>query len=224
MRYNELSSEENSRKSGNTITGAISVPIAVQPAEDGKIRMSVDDFAKVFARAIAPLPVQELHADPTTFKTNPVTPGVGSRVIDAATWFKRYLKSARDSGDDWEERALTPRRDPIQAAIANNAKRIDRLKESEDQEKWLKTMQKKTANDVFEGIQAVKAAGYVAGVEAKKNKASRAIATLQPLTESLAKALDQLSTATKKDRGDKMLAARDGMIAIGEKLRGITPE
>lgn len=219
-----MSSEENSIRSGNPITGAIGTSIAVEKAQDGKIRMSVEDFARVFARAIAPLAVQELHADPTTFKTNPVTPGVGSRVIDATTWFKRYLKSAKDSGDDWEERALTPRRDPILAAIANNEKRIDRLKEAEDQEKWLKTMQKKTANDVFEGILAVKAAGYVSGVEAKQKKASRAIQTLQPLTESLAKALDQLSTATKKDRGDKMLAARDGMIAIGEKLRGITPE
>jgi hypothetical protein len=184
--------------------------------------MSPEDFGQAFAKAIGPIQVQELHADPSTFHTNPVTPGVGSRVIDAATWFKRYLKSAKDAGDDWEERTLTPRRDPIQAAIASNEKRIDRLKESEDQEKWLKTMQKRTFNDVAEGVQAVKAAGYVSGVDAKKAKAQRRITELQPLTEALAKSLDQMSTATKKDRGDKMLAARDGMLAIGEKLRGIT--
>jgi hypothetical protein len=186
--------------------------------------MSVDDFARVFRKVIAPMSLPELHADPTTFKTNPVTPGVGSRVVGADVWFKRYVKSAVDAATDWEERTLTPRRDPIAAAIAANEKRMDRLKESEDQEKWLKTMKKRTFNDVAEGVQAVKAEGYSSGVSAKKAKAERRIKELQPLTEALAKSLDEMSTATKKDRGDKMLAARDGMLAIGEKLRGISSE
>jgi len=217
-----LPPKENSKNSGNPITGAAGVPISASVDEHGKIRMSPEDFGRAFAKAIGPMNIPVTHADPSTFHTNPVTPGIGSRVIGADTWFKRYVKSAKDAGDDWEERTLTPRRDPIKAAIDNNEKRKDRLKEAEDQEKWLKTMQKRTFNDVAEGVQAVKAAGYTSGVDAKKAKAERRIKELQPLTEALAKSLDQMSTATKKDRGDKMLAARDGMLAIGEKLRGIT--
>jgi len=213
---------ENSGTTGNSPTKPVGVAIPHSIAEDGKIRISSENFALAFRKVLQGVPVQELHADPSTFKTNPVTPGVGSRVIGADTWFKRYLKSAKDSADDWEERALTPRNDPILRAIANNEKRKDRLKEAEDQEKWLKTMQKRSFADVAEGIQSVKASGYAAGVEAKKNKADRRYKELQPLVETLAKSIDGMSSATKKDRGEKMLAARDGMLEIGNKLRGIT--
>ena len=217
-------SKKNARNhTGPSIVQPLSTQISACVAEDGKIRMSPEDFGKTFAKMIAGAEVKVTHADPTTFKTNPVTPGIGSRVLGADAWFKRYVKSAGDAATDWEERTLTPRKDPIQAAIAANGKRKDRLAQAEKDEKWLKTMNKRTVNDVFEGVQAVKAAGYASGVDAKKAKAERRIKELQPLTESLAKSLDQLSTATKKDRGDKMLAARDGMLAIGEKLRGISP-
>ena len=217
-------SKKNARgPTGPSITKPMSTGLTATVAEDGKIRMSPEDFGKMFGKMISGADVEVTHADPRTFKTNPVTPGIGSRVLGADTWFKRYVKSATDAATDWEERTLTPRKDPIQAAIAANEKRKDRLAQAEKEEKWLKTMQKRTVNDVFEGVQAVKASGYASGVDAKKAKAERRIKELQPLTESLAKSLDQLSTATKKDRADKMIAARDGMLVIGEKLRGITP-
>jgi len=206
-----------------SIAQTISTPLTATVAEDGKIRMSAEDFGKMFAKLIGGAVIPENHADPSTFKTNPVTPAIGSRVLGADVWFKRYIKSATDAAGDWEERTLTPRKDPITAAIAANEHRKDRLAQSEKDEKWLKTMQKRNFNDVAEGVQAVKAEGYSSGVTAKKAKAERRIKELQPLVETLAKTLDGLSTDTKKDRGEKMLAARDGMLTIGDKMRGITP-
>jgi len=214
---------ENGEPKGNSPTKPVGVSIAASVDNEGKIRMSPEDFAQVFRQLIAPIPIPEHHADPSTFKTNPVTPGVGARVIDATQWHKRYVKSAMDAADDWFERALTPKGDPIDRAIKANEKRKDRLAQAERDEKWLKTMGKRSFSDVAAGILAVKASGYSAAVDAKKGKAENRIKELQPLVLSLAESLDKLSTADKKARGDKMLAARDGMLEIGNKLRGITP-
>jgi len=184
--------------------------------ENGKVRISLAQFDGAFRALLQGIPVQELHADPKTFKNNPVTPGIGPLVIDADTWAKRWQGSAEGAATDWEERALTPSRDPVEAAIAANKKRQDRYAEAEKKEKWLKTMKKRKKEDVFEGIQATGASGYKAKIGAAATKAKRRFTELQPKVQALKASIQAMSDATDTDREKRMLAARKGMLAIGE--------
>ncbi len=145
---------------------------------------------------------------------------MGALVIDAQTWASRWLSHGKNAATDWFERTLTPSGDPIVNAIAANAKRIDRLKEAEDAERWIKTMRKRSFADVVEGVEAVKAAGYENGLTKAAKKALRRFTELQPQVEALKKTIAAMPEGSKQERGAKMLAARDGMLAIGDKLRG----
>ena len=188
----------------------------IETDEDGKLKMSLEEFDYAFRALVARMPKVTYHADPSTFKTNPVTPGIGSRVIDADTWAKRWQKSAEDSATDWEERALTPSADPAARAVAANEKRKDRLAAAEKAEKWLKKMRNVKKEDIFDGIQGVGAEGYKAGITGKAAKTQRRIRELQPKVLALAQAIDRLSDKSDGDREKRMLAARRGMIAIGQ--------
>jgi len=191
-------------------------PKKIELDENGKVRITLAQFDMAFRQLLQGVPVQELHADPKTFKTNPVTPGIGPLVIDADTWAKRWQGSAEGAASDWEDRALTPSRDPVEAAIAANKKRQDRYAEAEKKEKWLKTMKKRKKEDVFEGIQATGASGYKAKIGAAAAKAKRRFTELQPKVQALKQSIQSMSDATDSDREKRMLAARKGMLAIGE--------
>jgi len=194
-------------------------PVAVNVQQEGTITadMAVEFFKKQISGA--QIPVE--HADPATFKTNPVTPGVGSSVISADTWGKRYASHAANAATDWEERTLTPSRDPIAAAIRANQKRIDRFQQSEKDGKWLGTMKKRTVNDFFEGVQAsARNHGYENGIAGKLPKANRRFAELQPLVSALKDTIQAMPDGTDAQREERLKAARKGMLVIGNKLRG----
>jgi len=192
------------------------IPQNIEVDEDGKARISTATFDALFRSILKALPSVTLNADPAKFRTNPVTPGVGPLVIPAETWTKRWQTSGEAAADDWYEHALTPSGDPVALALAANDKRKDRLEKAEKAEKWVKKMKKLKAADVFDGIQAVEAAGYKRKITASAGKAGRRFAELQPKVLALKQAIQKLSDKTDDDREKRMLAARKGMIAIGE--------
>jgi len=184
--------------------------------EDGKLRMSPDQFQYAFAELLKRMPAVVLNAKAVDLKANPVTPGVGERVISADTWHKRWKGSGDAAADDWYERTLTPRKDPIDTAVKANEKRKDRLAAAEKAEKWVKKMKNLKKEDVFEGVIGAGVEGYKGGLDSKSAKTKRRIEALRPKVLALAEAIDKLADKTDADREKKMLAARRGMIQIGQ--------
>jgi len=150
---------------------------------------------------------------------NPVT--VGGRVIDAGEWAKRQLEGAAAAGDRWMYGVLHPKRNPVEAAIAANQKRKDRLAQSEKEEKWLHSMERVDQDETYRTIEAVGPTGYTAGIAAREGKIIKRVAQLQPMVEALAKRLDGMPQDTDAQREAKMIAAKRGMQEIGRKRRGI---
>ena len=151
-------------------------------------------------------------------KGNPVT--LGSRVLSAAEWATKQVNRATAASDDWLNGTLHPKVLPNEAAIKANAKRIDKLAEAEKQGKWLKAMQKVNPDDMYEVVKNVGAAGYKAGIEARKTKITKTIADLQPLVASVAATIDAMPQATDSDREKRLIAARRLMIEVGKKRLG----
>lgn len=154
-----------------------------------------------------------------TLPDNPVT--VGGRVISADEWAKRQLEGSAAAGERWLYGVLHPKRHPVEAAIAANKKRKDRLAKAEQEEKWLKSMVRVDVDEMYKTIEAVGAAGYTAGVANREGKVKKRIAELRPMVEALALALDNMPQDTSAQREAKMIASKRGMEEIGRKRRGI---
>jgi len=152
-------------------------------------------------------------------KGNPVM--LGSRVISPEAWAAKQQSRAVAAADDWLQGVLHPTSIPSEAAIKANAKRIDKLAQSEKEGKWLKAMQKVNPDEMYEIIKAVGSAGYKTGIEARKVKIERVIKEMQPLVASVAATIDAMPQATDADREKRLIAGRRLMIEVGKKLRGI---
>jgi uncharacterized protein YifE (UPF0438 family) len=151
---------------------------------------------------------------------NPVTPG--ARVKSAQDWADKMIRRAGEAADDWEKGVLSPRKHPIEAAIAANGKRKQRLMEAEREERWLKAMQRVDVDAMYHTIELVGKQAYSAGLAAREEKIRGKIGKLQPLVEALAKTIDAMPQDTDQQREARMLAARRGMIEIGKRLKGIS--
>jgi flagellar biosynthesis/type III secretory pathway protein FliH len=146
---------------------------------------------------------------------------LGSRVISPEAWAAKQQSRAVAAADDWLQGVLHPTSIPSEAAIKANAKRIDKLAQSEKEGKWLKAMQKVNPDEMYEIIKAVGSAGYKSGIEARKVKIERVVKEMQPLVASVAATIDAMPQATDADREKRLIAGRRLMIEVGKKLRGI---
>jgi len=155
-----------------------------------------------------------------TLPDNPVT--VGARVKSADEWSDKMVTNAQAAGPAWLRGVLNPRKNPIEAAIAANGKRKQRLAEAERDERWLHSMQRVDVDEMYHTIEEIGESAYTAGIGARKGKIHNKIAKLQPLVEALAKTIDNMPQDTDQQREARMLAARRGMIEIGKKLKGIS--
>jgi len=184
--------------------------------------LSLEDQQRLFKGYLDQVELEDVHLPVVHSPGNPGNPGVGSRVLNVTDWVDRQQRKASAAGDDWASRALTPRKDPIDAARKADKKRKSRLEEAEKKGKWLAKMGKLSFDDYASGVQAVGASGYTDGVTRKKAKVTKAVTALQPLVEGLAKSIDAMPQDTDTQREDRMKAARRGMISIGDKLAGVT--
>lgn len=151
----------------------------------------------------------------------PGNPGaVGEVVVTADEWVDDMLTGAAAKKAKWKRKALAPSANPIQAAIDANEKRKDRLAEAEKKEKWLKKMKRLKVDDYFDGVEATDEGLFAERMEAKKAKITKRIGELQPLVKTLKTEIKKMPDKTDSDREKRMLAARKGMIAIGDKLAG----
>ena len=183
--------------------------------------VNLENFSELFAQVLETVDNGLGISEPAdlTLPDNPVT--VGTRVKSAEDWTNRMVTNATAQGPAWLKGVLSPRKNPIEAAIRANGKRKARLAEAERDERWLRAMERVDVDEMYKTIEEIGESAYVQGITARKGKIQGKIAKLQPLVEALAKTIDNMPQDTDQQREARMLAARRGMIEIGKRLKGI---
>jgi hypothetical protein len=155
-----------------------------------------------------------------TLPDNPVT--VGGRVKSADDWASKQIERSMAAGPDWKKGVLSPRRHPIEAALAADGKRKQKLAEAEREGRWAASMRRVDVDEMYATIEDGGEDAYTAGIRRRQGKIKKKVGRLQPLVEGLAKTLDAMPQDTDAQREAKMIAAKRGMQGIGRKLRGIS--
>jgi len=156
-----------------------------------------------------------------TLPGNPVE--LAPPVLPAEEWAKKAADRAVAAADEWYKRVMKPRRHPVEAAIAADKKRKDRLAEAEKKGKWVAAMKQVDVDEMYKTIEAVGPEGFSSGIEARRGKIEKKIGKLQPLVVALKEEIQKMPEETDTQREKRMLAARRGMLKIGDILRGIKP-
>jgi len=170
-----------------------------------------------FFRGLAEL--REQGTDPKEIGLIPGNP-VTRKVKSPDRWAKQQIENAKAAASDWQEGVLNPSRNPIEAALAANDKRIDRLQESIKNKKWEKNLAKVSQSDIADVVNKLGSGVYSSGVEARTAKVQKRVNELQPLVQSVSDTIQAMSDKTDADREKRLLSARKLMIEVGKKRAG----
>jgi len=166
--------------------------------------------------------VAEMYAngqDPKALGIIPANP-VTKKVKSADRWAAEQMKGATDAASDWENNVKNPSRNPIEAALAANDKRIDRLKKSIDDKKWEKNLGKVTQADINAVVTKLGSSVFSNGVNAREDKIKKRAAELQPLAQAVSDTIQNMPDKTDADREKRLVQARKLMLEVGKKRAG----
>jgi hypothetical protein len=141
--------------------------------------------------------------------------GTGPRVPDAATWANKMVTRASNAGQDWVNGALNPRKDPVQAALDANDKRIANFQKSVAAKTYEGSLRRVDPAQTAATITAVGAQGYAQGIQARKGKITASIQRLQPLVAAHVAKMDQIKVTSDADAENKMIQNVRGMRQVG---------
>ena len=178
----------------------------------------LDKDPVAFFRGLCEL--RERGQDPVDIGLIPGNP-VTKKVKDATRWAAQQIKNAKDAAPDWLDGVKNPSRNPVEAALAANDKRIDRLQESIKNKKWEKNMAKVSPADIIEVAVKLGDSVYADGVEARTSKINKRVAELQPLVQDVSNTIQNMSDKTDSDREKRLLSARKLMLEVGKKRVGV---
>ena len=183
--------------------------------------VSLDNFAAKLDAGLDRVMTDAEYAKEITSETqgNPIN--LGPPLISPDEWAEKQTKNASAAAETWLKNVQRPRREPLAAAIAASEKRANKVRESLEQKKWEKAMAAVDEALMYETIRARGAAAYRLGVEARKAKVAARAKELQPMITELKLQIQNMPDATDADREARLLAARRGMIEIGNKRRGL---
>lgn len=148
---------------------------------------------------------------------NPIT--LGPRVADAATWAEDMATAAKNKSAKWLANSLRPKKDPKERARKAAKKYDSNMRKALDEKRWDEGIDAYDETLRMETIAAVGESGYSAGITSHAAKAKAKIAKLQPLVAALTVTLDAMPVDTPEQRAAKMVAARDGMLAVKKEMR-----
>lgn len=148
---------------------------------------------------------------------NPIT--LGPRVADAATWAEDMATAAKNKSAKWLANSLKPKKDPKERAKKAAKKYDSNMRKALDEKRWDDGIEAYDETLRMETIAAVGETGYSAGITSHAAKAKAKIAKLQPLVAALTVTLDAMPVDTPEQRAAKMVAARDGMLAVKKEMR-----
>lgn len=177
----------------------------------------LDKDPVAFFRGLCEL--RERGEDPVDIGLIPGNP-VTKKVKDAARWAKQQVENAKAAGDDWLDGVKNPSRNPVEAALAANEKRIDRLNESIKNKKWEKNLGKVSPADIVAVATKLGTGVYTNGVDARSEKILKRVGELQPLVQDVSNTIQNMSDKTDADREKRLLSARKLMLEVGKKRAG----
>jgi len=184
---------------------------------DPKMRELLDKDPVAFFLGL--VKVRESGEDPVELGLIPGNP-VTKKVKDATRWAAQQIANAKDAADDWLDGVKNPSRNPVEAALAANDKRIDRLKQSIDAKKWEKNLGKVSPADIIDVATKLGSGVYSSGVEARTTKIQKRVAELQPLVQAVSDTIQNMPDKTDADREKRLTSARKLMIEVGKKRAG----
>ena len=173
-----------------------------------------------------PIAVFNQLADLYTQGLNPVEAGlvpgnpVTRTVKSADRWAKQQIENAEAAGDDWLDGVKNPARDPVEAALAAEAKWEARLQAAIKAKKWAKNLKKSSHAEIVEVAEKVGTGAYTGGVRARETKIGRVVKELQPLVQAASNVIQGMPDKTDADREKRLLTARKLMIEVGTKRAG----
>jgi len=184
---------------------------------DPRIQQLANEDPVALFRSLCEL--REQGRDPITEGILPGNP-VTKKVKDATRWASQQIANAKAAADDWLDGVKNPSRNPIEAALAANEKRIDRLQESIKTKKWEKNLGKATLADITTVAEKLGSGVFSSGVEARTAKINKRVGELQPLAQDVSNTIQAMSDKTDADREKRLTAARKLMIEVGRKRAG----
>lgn len=150
---------------------------------------------------------------------NPIT--LGPRVVDAEAWSEDMTTAAKNKASKWLTRSVKPKKDPKERARKAAKKYDSNMRAALDEKRWDAGIDAYDEDLRQKTIEAVGEGGYRAGIDAKALKIKAKIGKLQPLVAALTATLDEMPVDTPEQRAAKMVAARDGMLAVKKKMRTV---
>jgi len=148
---------------------------------------------------------------------NPIT--LGPRVVDPVTWSEDMATAAKNKGSKWLKNSLKPKKDPKERARKAAKKYENNMRAALDEKRWEAGIEAFDEGVRQLTIEAVGESGYRTGIDSHKAKRDAKIAKLQPLVAALTDTLDKMPVDTPEQRAAKMVAARDGMLAVKKQMR-----
>jgi hypothetical protein len=149
---------------------------------------------------------------------NPIA--IGPRISPPEEWAENYEKGVVNNAEKWLKHVTNPSRNPITAAIAAEEKWKNGMTEAIAKGRWGKAMKQADPDMMIETLKAMGTTAYVSGVQARRAKMAKKINKLQALVSAHVTAMDALPTNTAPQRREKMLKNLDGMILVGDKMKG----
>ncbi|MBA7518421.1 hypothetical protein ES705_10491 [subsurface metagenome] len=148
---------------------------------------------------------------------NPIT--LGPRVVTADKWAEDMATAAKNKAAKWLENSLKPKKDPKERAKKASKKYDNNMRAALDEKRWDDGIDAYDEGVRQATIAAVGESGYRSGIDTHAAKAKHKITKLQPLVAALTVTLDAMDVDTPEQRAAKMVAARDGMLAIKKEMR-----
>lgn len=151
---------------------------------------------------------------------NPIT--LGPRVASAEDWATDMQTAAKNKSAKWLANSIKPKKDPKERAKKAAKKYENNMRTALDEKRWDKGIDTYDEGLRQETITAVGESGFRTGIDNKAKKITAKIGKLQPLVAALADTLDKMPVDTAEQRAAKMVAARDGMLKVKDKMRTAT--
>lgn len=148
---------------------------------------------------------------------NPMT--LGPRVASPEDWSTDMVTAAQAKAAKWLKNSMKPKKDPKERARKAAKKYDSKMREALDKKHWDAGIEAYDEDLRQKTIETVGEGGYRTGIANKQLKVTAKITKMQPMVAALTATLDDMPVDTPEQRAAKMVAARDGMIAIKAEMR-----
>lgn len=142
---------------------------------------------------------------------NPIQ--IGQALPTVEEWVDDMVTGAKNNSSRWKRKALRPRKNPLQAALAAKEKYLSNMKASLDAGTWEASMGAAKLEDYANGIEMGGESRYSSGIDKGRQKATRKIGALRAYMLETQDTVDSMPVGSKEERNAKVLANLERMRA-----------